>query len=66
MNIIDKYVDSLQTNKLNAMNKDLIELGERHYIYRAKKNYFIVSKQSTVSSHSVLIIAILHNRNVEF
>lgn len=42
MNIIDQFVTALEENRLEEMKIKLFHLGERHHIYRAKKEYFLV------------------------
>ncbi|RNA19008.1 neuroglobin-like [Brachionus plicatilis] len=42
MNIIDQFVDALETGQLDQMKNKLFHLGERHHIYRAKKEYFSI------------------------
>lgn len=44
MNIIDQFVNALENDQLEQMNQKLFHLGERHHIYRAKKDYFSVKK----------------------
>ncbi|CAF1047326.1 unnamed protein product [Brachionus calyciflorus] len=50
MNIIDQFVNSLENCQLETMKQKLFHLGERHHIYRAKKEYFLIIEYQFINA----------------
>lgn len=44
MGIIEQYVAGLEEGNVTRVNEKLVQLGERHHVYRAQKSDFKVKK----------------------
>jgi hypothetical protein len=56
MNIIEQFVNEIQRNNLEMMNQRLVKLGERHHLYRARKEDFIIIQLQFINAIRPIVI----------